>query len=123
MSIGSIKDRNSFSKKERITNKKDIDNLFKLGEIINIYPFDVRYIKVDKNIINRVLVSVAKRKVTSALKRNLIKRRVRESYRLNKKILSQLGYSIALIYSSSEILLFSKINKSVIEILNKINNK
>ena len=123
MSIGSIKDRNSFSKKERITNKKDIDNLFKLGEKINIYPFNVRYIKVDKNIINRVLVSVAKRKVTSALKRNLIKRRVRESYRLNKKILSQLGYSIALIYSSSEILLFSKINKSVIEILNKIDNK
>ena len=113
----------SFSKDERITQKKVIEYLFNSAKKLRVYPFDIRFYKNKKDNINRVLISVPKGKIKNSVKRNLLKRRIREAYRLNKNILSDLGYSIAIIYSTKEILLFKKINDSLIKVLNKINLK
>lgn len=111
----------SFSKHERITNKKVIQNLFGSGKKIIVSPFILKYL-VDRNESkNKVLISVSKSKIKSSVKRNLLKRRIRESFRLNKNIIIGLGYSFAFVYSSSKILSYNEINKSLVELLNKIN--
>ena len=123
MNQRSDKGRFSFSKDERITQKKVIEYLFNSAKKLSVYPFDIRFYENKKDNINRVLISVPKGKIKNSVKRNLLKRRIREAYRLNKNILSDLGYSIAIIYSTKEILLFKKINDSLIKVLNKINLK
>ena len=111
----------SFSKDERITNKKIIQNLFESGKKIIFSPFILRYLDERKESKNKVLISVSKSKIKSSVKRNLLKRRIRESYRLNKNIIKGLGYSFAFVYSSSKILSYNEINKSLVELLNKVN--
>tara|TARA_B000000475_G_scaffold257845_1_gene239415 strand:+ start:4818 stop:5192 length:375 start_codon:yes stop_codon:yes gene_type:complete len=111
----------SFSKDERITNKKIIQNLFESGKKIIFSPFILKYLDERKESKNKVLISVSKSKIKSSVKRNLLKRRIRESYRLNKNIIKGLGYSFAFVYSSSKVLSYNEINKSLVELLNKVN--
>ena len=111
----------SFSKDERVTNKKIIQNLFDSGKKIIFSPFILKYLDERKESKNKVLISVSKSKIKSSVKRNLLKRRIRESYRLNKNIIKGLGYSFAFVYSSSKILSYNEINKSLVELLNKVN--
>ena len=60
----------------------------------------------------RILVSVPKRSFKRAVKRNLLKRRIRESYRLQKELLPA-GMDIAFIYVSREVLPFEDIYSSM----------
>ncbi|MBE98029.1 MAG: ribonuclease P protein component [Flammeovirgaceae bacterium] len=120
MNTESLKGQFSFSKEERITNKKIIQKLFNSGEKINLFPFDFRYL-IDGGNTNKVLISVSKSKISSSVKRNLIKRRIRESYRLNKLKLEKDGFYLAFIYSSSKILPFKDIKDSVILLLKQLN--
>tara|TARA_Y100001949_G_C15963214_1_gene320274 strand:+ start:976 stop:1350 length:375 start_codon:yes stop_codon:yes gene_type:complete len=113
-------DQLTFSKEERITHKGDIEKLFISGKKVNLFPFDVRYYSGRRGSINKVLISVSKKNIKSAVKRNLIKRRIRESYRLNKKQLSNSGYSIAIIYVDYKILKFKEIDEFVKKILKNI---
>ena len=76
----------TFSKEERITHKGDIEKLFISGKKLNLFPFDIRYYSGNMGSLNNVLISVSKKNIKSAVKRNLLKKRIRESYRLNKKI-------------------------------------
>tara|TARA_B100000287_G_scaffold78346_1_gene70450 strand:+ start:4916 stop:5290 length:375 start_codon:yes stop_codon:yes gene_type:complete len=120
MNTESLKGQFSFSKEERITNKKIIQKLFNSGEKINLFPFDFRYL-IDGGNTNKVLISVSKSKISSSVKRNLIKRRIRESYRLNKLKIEKDGFYLAFIYSSSKILPFKDIKDSVILLLKQLN--
>jgi len=116
--------QNTFSKEERITSKKVIDKLFATGKKISLHPFDVRYVPEKKNLFNKVLITAAKGKIKSSVKRNLLKRRIRESYRLNKSVLNvNTKCNIAFIYSSDKLLSYSEITKSLIEVLNKISSE
>ena len=112
----------SFSKGERLKNKKIIDHVFKTGKKISLFPFDFRYLKKENDSINEVLISVSKSKINSSVKRNLLKRRIRESYRLNKSLINGHGYYMAFIYSSSKILSYNQIEISTISLFNKLNN-
>ncbi len=111
----------TFSKFEKITSKKIIEKLFHQGKKIINPPLDTRFYKDSHEDINKILISVSKSKIKSAVKRNLLKRRIRESYRLNKNILNNTGYSIAFVYISSELTSFKIIQNSLIKTLNKIN--
>ena len=116
----SNKDQLIFSKEERITHKRDIQNLFNSGKKLNLFPFDIRYYSGKMGSLNKVLISVKKKNIKSAVKRNLIKRRIKESYRLNKKQLSNSGYSIAIIYVDNKILKFKQIEDFIQKILKNI---
>ena len=116
----SNKDQLIFSKEERITHKRDIQNLFNSGKKLNLFPFDIRYYSGKMGSLNKVLISVSKKNIKSAVKRNLIKRRIKESYRLNKKQLSNSGYSIAIIYVDNKILKFKQIEDFIKKILKNI---
>ncbi len=69
---------------------------------------------------SRILVSVPKRHFKRAVKRNLLKRRIREAYRLNKDLLSNAKSDIMLVYTSAQVLPFSEIEADVKSILKKI---
>ncbi len=77
-------------KKERLSSKKQISSLFSEGKYDFNFPFKIVYQIVSKqdNFQSPVLfsVSVPKKKIKKAVKRNLVKRRTREAYRLNKFI-------------------------------------
>lgn len=72
---------------------------------------------------NRLLVSVPKKFFKRAVRRNLLKRRLRESYRLQKERLTASGVDLMLAYSHAEIADFQTLFTEIGEILDRINNK
>lgn len=70
--------------------------------------------------VNRIMVSVPKRYFKRAVKRNLLKRRLRESYRLQKGLLGTPGHDILFVYNAAEIVDFAVIYKEVGDYLVKL---
>lgn len=71
---------------------------------------------------NRIMVSVPKKMFKRAVKRNLLKRRIRESWRRQKHMLTaQGGTDILFIYPSKEIQTYDQIFASVGQVIEKIN--
>ncbi len=120
--------KNNYSKKEKLKSKKDIEHLFKKGKSINAFPLRVIHIK--KNESNGISinagVTVSKKNIKLAVNRNLIKRRIREAYRLNNSELkghlknNDQGMNIMFIYTSKEILPYSRIENKIKVLLTRL---
>jgi ribonuclease P protein component len=97
----------TFKKEERLCNKKLIEGLFHNSSSFLCYPFKASWLVVEEpqQFPVQVLFSVSKKRFKRAVDRNLIKRRMREAYRVhkqqllydvlnnsNKKIALSLGY-------------------------------
>ncbi|WP_018475234.1 ribonuclease P protein component [Echinicola pacifica] len=110
-------------KNERLHSKKLIKELFDKGSSFFLYPFKVISLDQPEATVNQVLFSVSKRKHRKAVSRNLLKRRIREAYRLNKSLLQD-GKSgkkvIAFVYVSSDIEDFPTIQKKIQKVLVKL---
>lgn len=105
----------SFPKSERLYKKKDIQELFDKGSSFYLYPFRVIVQKQPESTINQVLFSVSKKNFKRAVDRNLIKRRMREAYRLNKSALPEAPkLQMAYIYTAKDILDFGQIRDKMI---------
>lgn len=111
------------SKNERLNSQKLIKELFDKGSSFFLYPFKVLVLPSEAAEVNQVLFSVSKRKFKKAVDRNLVKRRMREAYRLNKHLLSESGSNkklIAFIYVSGDILTFQTIETKLVKVLETI---
>jgi ribonuclease P protein component len=77
----------TFKKEERLCNKKLIDGLFHNGSSFLCYPFKVSWLAAPagQTVPVQVVFAVAKKRYKRAVDRNLIKRRMREAYRLLKQ--------------------------------------
>lgn len=111
-----------FRKNEKLTSEKEIDLLFASGRSSFIYPIKSIFTSSSGQIGEcKVLVTVSKRYFKNASERNLIKRRLREAYRLNavnlKEIIKEknISASVAFIYNSSKTIPFEKIEQIVIK--------
>jgi|LSQX01.1.fsa_nt_gb ribonuclease P protein component len=81
--------RFTFTKEERVTGEKRIDALFSRGASFVAYPFRVVFLESERTfpvLPLSVLISIPKKRIRSAAKRNRIKRLIREAYRLNKHL-------------------------------------
>ncbi len=123
---------NSYSlpKSERISRKSIIDKLFaKGGQSFVVYPLRVVYITSvgEQDAESAILISVSKKRFKRAVKRNYIKRRIKEAYRLNKhKLILPPGItniSIAFLYLSTDLKSFETINKKMVELIEQLNQK
>lgn len=78
-------------KSERLNSKTAIQMLFGgRNKSFPAYPIRVVYMQVDEALSKdsaSILISVPKKKFKRAVKRNLVKRQIREAYRKNKHIL------------------------------------
>jgi ribonuclease P protein component len=110
----------SFSKKERLKNKIEIESLFSEGNRFFEYPFNViwkLYSNSDSTL--KMAVSVPKKKIPNATDRNKIKRLVREAFRKNKIIIQQpleaknVKLHLMLVYSQSSIISMSEIEDKI----------
>lgn len=72
---------------------------------------------------NRILISVPKKLFKRAVKRNVLKRRIRESWRRRKHELEiKRGTDILFIYSTKEVLSYQEIYDSIGNIIERLNN-
>ena len=78
----------TLGKEERLKSKKLIEKLYKDGKSVKSFPLRLVYVQTDhtSSFPAQMGVSVAKRNFKLAVKRNRIKRLMRECYRLQKNI-------------------------------------
>ena len=114
--------RHTFSKAERLSGKTALARLIEGGRWGTTAHLKYCWLASDGDL-NRLLVSVPKKLFKRAVRRNLLKRRLRESYRLQKELLTASGVDFMIAYNSPEVLPFDVIRLEVAEVLEKISSK
>lgn len=102
---------NTLHKVERLDKKKIIEKMFAGGSrSFSVFPLRVVYLPVEELEADAaILVSVSKRRFKRAVKRNRVKRQIREAYRVNKHSLldvlaaGRCRLAIAFIYLSDRL--------------------
>lgn len=113
---------NTLSKEERLCGKTGISQLLARGRHGNVPDMRYLFLKDNGKGYNRIMVSVPKKFFKRAVKRNLLKRRIRESYRRQKNDLKiQNGVDLLFMYSTKEVLGYEAIYKAVGQVITKIN--
>lgn len=110
---------------KRLKSKKSIARLFESGRRVYKSPIRAIYFLDSSSTENgfQLGVSVPKRNFKKAVDRNLIKRRMREAFRLNQHLLKLTHrVDIMLIYSQNEILDYAQIEKSILKIIQILNS-
>ena len=118
--------KNSFTKKERLNSHNAIADLFKNGRAV--YSKNMKLIWVEQkesDVQLRILISVPKKKIPKAVNRNFIKRRIKESYRVNKseyflKLPKNKQFDIAIIYNTAEKMVFDDIYAEMTVLFKKL---
>lgn len=112
-------------KAERISGVKDVAALLAGGKWMRSELIKACYMRNGLEF-SRIVVSVPKRLFKRAVKRNLLKRRIREAYRLQKELLmpadsgASFGFDILLQYNSPEVADFAAIRADVAAVLRRI---
>ena len=106
----------TLSKSERLCGKKAIAGLMEHGKGGSAGCLRYKYLKTGDAEVTRILVSVPKRHFKRAVKRNLLKRRIRESYRLQKDLLP-VPVDVAFLYQAREVLSYDEIFAAMTAVL------
>ena len=128
--------RYTLKKPERLSGRKRIKLLFSSGLSMMCFPYLVYWIYSDsKKPLVRFGVSIPKKKIRLAVKRNVLKRRTREVFRLNKSLIYNLltreaaeskatqAIDVFVIYLSDRVLPYSELEKSFKKIINNLSKK
>ena len=128
--------KHTLGKQERLCSRKLIDSLFKGGgsRAMSGFPLRMVYAMTERHEgepAAQILVSVPKRCFKRAVKRNRIKRLVREAYRLNKHILAdalerhepQMSATMAFIYTDSHLHDYATVEQRVRNLLTRLSER
>ena len=117
-------DDRSLPRSERLRSLGAVRRLFECGESGFVFPFRyVWYAEPDTEPSVEVLFTVPKKFHKRANRRNLLRRRTKEAYRLQKQIVrngATVTLDLALIYSSKEVLPYKVIANAVRKILEHV---
>ena len=123
---------NRFTKEERLCSKTTIERLYADGKSVAAYPLRAVYIALepaDNEPTVSILLSVPKKRFKHAVDRNLVKRRLREAYRLNKHAfieeMQQQGkrMAIAILYLDKQHHSFRHLQFKLVKLLKAIAEK
>lgn len=117
-------------KSQRIYQKKAVQSLFEGGKGFSLYPFRVvvRMYGADnqEDAVPRILVSVSKKRFHHAVKRNRVRRLVREGWRKNKSGLVTLcqkknkTLDIAFVYTATVILKYNEMEDKIKKVVERL---
>ena len=112
---------NTFPKTNRLCGQMRIAQLYKEGKRFTAWPLRVTYQPTEGE--TQVLVWAPKSLFKRAVKRNHLRRLMREAYRLNQELLGNQHYLIAFNYMDKEEQPYSLIEKAICKALKKIAEK
>jgi len=115
-------------KEERLCSRKTIEELFTSGNSFLSYPIKVVFTKTDdsSDFPVQAAFTASKRNFKRAVKRNILKRRMREAYRLNKELLyteirqKELHIAIMFVYIGKDMAEYPTIEKAMISAFKKL---
>ena len=125
----------TLSKTERLYHKKLIDSLFGGGKSRSMTAFPLRLVYMplatangsetaaDQVPVSTMLVSVPKRNLHRANKRNRVKRQVREAYRRHKDILDCHAFALAFFWLDVKLWTSAEVEQRVVSLLNRVMEK
>ena len=106
-------------KSERLSGLSRVSELFTRGKQGSCGCIRYRYLRREDDEPSRIVVSVPKRNFKRAVKRNLLKRRLRESYRRQKDLLGP-GVDILFVYLPHEVLTSEEIFADLTAVLTQV---
>ncbi len=110
----------AFPKKQHLAQREAISALASHGKVLFKYPIKAFCLKTDSVGYQRYVFTVPKKLFKRAVKRNLLKRRMREAVRLNQEtVLDGFCADFLLVYIGRDICPYSAIEAAVKEILAK----
>ena len=113
---------NTLPKKERLCGKKGIERLLAKGRHGSVGNIRFIYAADNGQETNRLLVSVPKKLFKRAVKRNLLKRRIRESWRrLKPGLQAEKHMDVLIIYSTKEVLTYQEIYECIEKVIERLN--
>ena len=121
--------RNTLGRGEHLKSEKSITGLFETGKSLSLHPIRLIYQPVppSNNFPVKVGFAVPRKNFKRAVDRNLLKRRMREAYRLKKNLLVLSdnpgliqGIDIMLVYQGHTIEDYNKISESIAGLLKKL---
>ena len=117
-----------YSKKEKLKSKKIIEKLFVEGKSVSSFPIKLIYLKTElpTDLPFQAGVTVPKKNFKSAVKRNRIKRLLREGYRLNKSLVfnnSEGAFAFLFLYLGKDMPNYDTVDKNVALALHKFKKK
>lgn len=118
----------TLKKDERLCSQRILGEMFTSGESFLVYPLKIVFLKTDSSqpFPVQAAFAVSKRNFKRAVKRNLLKRRMREAYRLNKPTLHEelatkkLHIAAMFVYIGKDTLEFPVIEKAMNSALKKM---
>ena len=113
---------NTLPKKERLCGKKGIEKLLARGRHGSVGNIRFIYNTDNGQDTHRLLVSVPKKLFKRAVKRNLLKRRIRESWRrLKHGLRTEKHMDVLIIYSTKEVLTYQEIYEHIEKVIERLN--
>ena len=116
--------RNTLPKSERLCGKTAISKLLAKGKHGSVPGLRYLCLHGTDAEVNRMMVSVPKKSFKRAVKRNLLKRRIRESWRKQKHMLTVGGkLDILFMYAVKDVLSYDDIYAAVGQIIENLNSR
>jgi ribonuclease P protein component len=117
-----------FPKKQKLCGEKVIERLFANGKSISEKPFRAiwNFEKNNDQVFVKSLIVVSKKRLKLAVDRNVLKRRIKEAYRLQKKQLecflegTNQQLNLAIIYQEEEILDYKTLEEKINLLLSRL---
>lgn len=118
---------NCYPKREKLCSKIIIDKLFAEANMFYDFPLKILWNiePLPEKVPVQSAVTVSKRRFKQAVKRNLLKRRMREAFRVHKHSLYEkvntlnLQVAVMIIYNHGKIVHYKKIEAAMIYLLKK----